>query len=53
MWHHEVIFIGLVFVKVGVVEELFNIMSCRVYEFAKLLRETETVDIEDRDNEGN
>ena len=50
MWHYEVIFIGLVFVKVEVVEELFNIMSHRVNEFAKLLRETETANI--KDNEG-
>ena len=41
---------GLIFVKVEAVEELFNIMSRRVDEFAKLLRESET---EHTDNEGN
>lgn len=35
---------ALIFVKVEAVEELFNIMSRRVAEFAKLLRETETAD---------
>ena len=35
---------GLIFVKVEAVEELFNIMSRRVAEFAKLLRETKTAD---------
>ena len=33
---------GLLFVKVEAVEELLNVMSRRVDEFAKLLRETET-----------
>ena len=42
---------GLIFVKVEAVEELLNIMSRRVGEFAKLLRETETDDVEK--NEGN
>ncbi len=41
---------GLLFVKVEAVEELLNVMSRRVDEFAKLLRETETANIE---NEGN
>jgi bifunctional DNA-binding transcriptional regulator/antitoxin component of YhaV-PrlF toxin-antitoxin module len=41
---------GLLFVKVEAVEELLNVMSRRVDEFAKLLRETETADV---DNEGN
>ena len=42
---------GLIFVKVGAVEELLNIMSRRVDEFAKLLRETETADV-GMENEG-
>jgi SpoVT / AbrB like domain. len=42
---------GLIFVKVEAVEELLNIMSRRVGEFAKLLRKTETDDVEK--NEGN
>jgi bifunctional DNA-binding transcriptional regulator/antitoxin component of YhaV-PrlF toxin-antitoxin module len=37
---------GLLFVKVGAVEELLNRMSRRVDEFAKLLKETETGDTE-------
>ena len=41
---------GLIFVKVEAVEELLNIMSRRVDEFSKLLRETEVADIK---NEGN
>ena len=40
---------GLIFVKVEDVEELLNVMSRRVDEFAKLLRETETANIEDKD----
>jgi len=40
---------GLLFVKVEAVEELFNVMSRRVNEFANLLRETETAHTE---NEG-
>jgi bifunctional DNA-binding transcriptional regulator/antitoxin component of YhaV-PrlF toxin-antitoxin module len=36
---------GLIFVKVGAVEDLFNIMSRRVAEFAELLRENETADV--------
>jgi bifunctional DNA-binding transcriptional regulator/antitoxin component of YhaV-PrlF toxin-antitoxin module len=43
---------GLIFVKVEAVEELLNIMSRRVDEFAKLLRETETTDVGTQD-EGN
>jgi len=39
---------GLIFVKVEAVEELLNIMSRRVDEFAKLLRETAHIK-----NEGN
>lgn len=41
---------GLIFVKVEAVEELLNIVSRRVDEFSKLLRETKTADIK---NEGN
>jgi len=42
---------GLIFVKLEAVEELLNIMSRRVDEFAKLLRETETADV-GMENEG-
>ena len=35
---------GLTFVKVEAVEELLNIMSHRINEFARLLRETEAAD---------
>ncbi len=42
---------GLIFVKVGAVEELLNIMSRRLTEFTKLLTETETADI-GTENEG-
>ena len=41
---------GLLFVKVEAVEELLNIMSRRVDEFAKLLRETETAHAENESN---
>jgi len=41
---------GLILVKTGAVEELLNIMSRRVDEFSKLLRETKTADVK---NEGN
>lgn len=36
---------ALIFVKVEAVEELLNIMSRRVDEFAKLLRESKAADI--------
>jgi bifunctional DNA-binding transcriptional regulator/antitoxin component of YhaV-PrlF toxin-antitoxin module len=39
---------GLIFVKVGVVEELLNIIGRRVSEFAQVLKETEHTE-----NEGN
>jgi len=39
---------GLIFVKVGAVEELLNIISRRVSEFAQVLKETEHTE-----NEGN
>jgi len=42
---------GLIFVKVEAVEELLNIMSRRLDEFAKLLRGTEAADIR-AENEG-
>ena len=42
---------GLLFVKVEAVEELLNVMSRRVDEFAKLLRESEAA-IENEDNQG-
>jgi len=42
---------GLIFVKVEAVEELLNIMSRRLTEFTKLLKETETADI-GTENEG-
>jgi bifunctional DNA-binding transcriptional regulator/antitoxin component of YhaV-PrlF toxin-antitoxin module len=35
---------GLIFVKVEAVEELLNIMSRRLDEFTRLLRETEAAD---------
>jgi len=41
---------GLIFVKVEAVEELLNIVSRRVDEFSKLLKETKRADIK---NEGN
>ncbi len=41
---------GLILVKTGAVEELLNIMSRRVDEFSKLLREAKTADVK---NEGN
>jgi bifunctional DNA-binding transcriptional regulator/antitoxin component of YhaV-PrlF toxin-antitoxin module len=41
---------GLTFVKVEAVEELLNVMSRRITEFAKLVKETETADSEK--NEG-
>ena len=40
---------GLIFVKLEAVEELLNTMSRRVDEFAKLLRETETISVENED----
>ena len=44
---------GLMFVKVEAVEELFNIMSRKVDEFARLLREAETGDTtDDESNRG-
>jgi bifunctional DNA-binding transcriptional regulator/antitoxin component of YhaV-PrlF toxin-antitoxin module len=43
---------GLIFVKGEAVEELLNIMSCRLDEFAKLLRGTEAADIENEGNRG-
>lgn len=43
---------GLIFVKVEAVEELLNIMSRRLTEFTKLLKETETADI-GTEKEGN
>jgi AbrB family looped-hinge helix DNA binding protein len=39
---------GLIFVKVGVVEELLNMIGRRVTEFAQVLKETEHAE-----NEGN
>ena len=42
---------GLVFVKVDAVEELLNVMSRRVDEFSKLLRETEAARTEDEVNQ--
>ena len=42
---------GLIFVKVEAVEELLNIMSRRLTEFTKVLKETETADIR-AENEG-
>jgi len=41
---------GLLFVKVDAVEELLNITSRRVGEFAHLLRDTEPVNIDNEDN---
>jgi len=41
---------GLLFVKVEAVEELLNVMSRRVNEFANLLRGTETALTEDEGN---
>ena len=43
---------GLLFVKVEAVEELLNIMSRRIDEFAKLLRETEGTHTENEGNQG-
>ena len=44
---------GLIFVKVEAVEELFNIMSRKVDEFARLLREAEAGDtMDDERNRG-
>jgi len=40
---------GLIFVKVEAVGELLNIMSRRVSEFAKLLKESEAADIKTED----
>ncbi len=42
---------GLIFVKVEAVGQLLNIMSRRLDEFAKVLKETETADIR-AENEG-
>lgn len=41
---------GLIFVKVEAVEELLNIVSRRVDEFSKLVRETKTADIKNESN---
>lgn len=38
---------GLILVKVGVVEELLNIISRRVSEFTQMLKETEGAENED------
>ena len=43
---------GLIFVKVEAVEELLNIMSRRVDEFSKLLREAELANIKNEGNSG-
>ncbi len=43
---------GLIFVKVEAVEELLNIMSRRLDEFARLVRETEAADDTGAQGEG-
>lgn len=43
---------GLIFVKVDAVEELLNMVSRRVDEFSKLLRETKTADTKNESNSG-
>jgi len=43
---------GMVFVKVEAVEDMFNIMSSHLEEFAKLLRETESDGKESDNNRG-
>jgi len=40
---------GFIFVKVDAVEELLNIVSRRLDEFSKLLRESEATDIKTED----
>ena len=43
---------GLILVKVEAVEELLNIVSRRVDEFSKLVRETKTADTKNESNSG-
>jgi len=43
---------GLIFVKVDAVEELLNMVSRRVDEFSKLLREAEAAHIKNEGNSG-
>ena len=43
---------GLLFVKVESVEELLNLTSRRIAEFAHLLRDTEPANMKNEDNRG-